>query len=47
MASSEIDFVDPKWRFAERVENLIKKGRTREEAEEIVKIVITTKEQDQ
>lgn len=40
-----IDFNDPKYRFAERVKNLIKKGRTKEEAEEIVQTVITKKEQ--
>jgi hypothetical protein len=42
--SAEIDFTDPKWRFEERVANLVNKGRTQQEAEEIVKTVITTKE---
>jgi hypothetical protein len=42
----KIDFTEPKWRFEERVTNLMNRGRTRKEAEEIVKIVITTKEQD-
>ena len=39
------DFSDPKWRFEERVTRLVNKGLTREEAEEIVKKVIETKEQ--
>lgn len=41
-----LDFADPKWRFAERVINLMNRGRTKEEAEDIVKYVIETKEQD-
>ena len=45
MNDKQIDFTDPKWRFAERVQRLVDRGRTREEAEEIVKTVITTKEQ--
>jgi hypothetical protein len=40
-----LDLTDKKWRFEERVANLIKKGRTREEAERIVQHVIETKEQ--
>lgn len=40
-----IDFSDPKWRLEERVQNLMNRGRTREEAEDIVKYVIETKEQ--
>jgi len=39
-----IDFTEAKWRYEQRVSNLIKKGLTREEAEECVKEVITTKE---
>jgi len=39
-----IDYLDPKWRFEERVERLIRKGCTREEAEAIVRNVIETKE---
>jgi len=39
-----VDYTDPQWRFEERVNNLVKKGRTRKEAEEIVKYVIETKE---
>ena len=39
-----IDFNAPKWRFDERVNNLVKKGRTKEEAEEIVREVILAKE---
>lgn len=42
-----IDFANPKWRFKERIQRLIAKGRTPEEAEEIVVRVITEKEQDQ
>lgn len=41
-----VDIYDPKFRFEERVQHLVAKGRTREEAEEIVKTVITTKEQE-
>ena len=40
-----IDFTDPKWRFKERVQRLVDRGRTRKEAEEIVKYVIETKEE--
>ncbi len=40
-----VDYNDAKWRFDERVNNLVKKGRTKEEAEEIVRYVIETKEQ--
>jgi hypothetical protein len=40
-----IDLKDPKWRFEERVQRLENRGRTRKEAEEIVKYVIETKEQ--
>lgn len=43
----EIDFTDPKWRYDERVKRLVARGRTKEEAEEIVKEVILTKEQPQ
>jgi predicted Ser/Thr protein kinase len=39
-----IDFTDPKWRFEERVERLVNRGRTKKEAEEIVKWVIEHKE---
>ena len=39
-----IDFTLPKWRYEERVNNMMKKGSTREEAEKIVQTVITTKE---
>lgn len=42
----EINFEDSKWRFKERVTNLMNRGRTEQEAEEIVKKVITTKEQE-
>jgi hypothetical protein len=41
----DIDLTEKRWRFAERVENLMQKGLTREEAEQIVKTVIETKEQ--
>jgi hypothetical protein len=41
-----VDYSDPKWRYDARVKRLIGKGRTKEEAEEVVKMVITTKEQD-
>ena len=34
----------PEYRFEERVTRLMNKGRTREEAEQIVKTVIDTKE---
>ena len=40
-----IDYTDPRWRFDERVKNLMNRGRTKEEAENIVKTVILTKEQ--
>jgi len=40
----EIDFTDPKWRYEERVNSMMKKGCTREEAEKIVQTVIKTKE---
>ena len=40
-----VDFNDPRWRFDERVKNLMNRGRTKEEAEDIVKVVILTKEQ--
>jgi hypothetical protein len=40
-----IDFADPKWRFEERVARLMNRGRTKEEAEEIVRYVIEHKEQ--
>jgi len=40
-----IDYTDPRWRFDERVKNLMNRGRTKEEAEDIVKVVILTKEQ--
>ena len=39
-----IDFTLPKWRLEERIANLMRKGHTREEAEAMVKNVITTKE---
>ena len=39
-----IDFADPKWRFEERVTNMMNKGNTREQAEHVVKTVIETKE---
>jgi len=39
------DLSDPKWRFDERVKRLVDRGRTKEEAEDIVRTVITTKEQ--
>lgn len=39
-----LDLNDPRWRFSERVQNLMNRGRTREEAEQIVKYVIETKE---
>lgn len=40
-----IDLTDPQWRFAERVQRLVDRGRTKKEAEEIVRTVIETKEQ--
>lgn len=40
-----IDFADSKWRYTERVQRLVNKGNTQEEAERIVKTVIETKEQ--
>jgi hypothetical protein len=40
------DYTDPKWRFDERVQNLMNRGRTQQEAEQIVKYVIDTKEQE-
>ena len=40
----EIDIHDPKYRFDERVQRLIGRGRTKHEAEEIVEFVIRTKE---
>lgn len=43
----EIDFTDPKWRYDERVQRLMNRGRTKEEAEEIVRDVIRTKENPQ
>ena len=48
----DIDFNDPKWRFEERVSALVQRheksrGITREVAEEIVRKVITEKEQSQ
>lgn len=40
-----IDFTDPKYRFDERVKRLMDKhGRTKQEAEDMVKYVIETKE---
>jgi hypothetical protein len=42
-----VDIHDPKYRFDERVQRLINRGRTKEEAEDIVKDVILTKEQPQ
>jgi hypothetical protein len=39
-----IDFADPRWRYDQRVANLVKKGLTKDEAETAVKNVITTKE---
>jgi hypothetical protein len=39
-----VDFSDPQWRFEERVQRLVDRGRTKTEAEEIVRTVITTKE---
>lgn len=47
-----IDYTDPKWRFEERVTRLVKayedsRGITREIAEQIVRKVITEKEQPQ
>ena len=39
-----VDFSDPQWRFEERVKRLMRKRLTREEAEEIVRTVILTKE---
>lgn len=41
----DIDFTDPRWRFEERVVNLVNKGTSREEAERVVRYVIETKEQ--
>jgi hypothetical protein len=41
-----VDYTDPKYRMEERVQNLMNRGRTREEAENIVKTVIDTKEQE-
>jgi hypothetical protein len=41
-----INFNDPKWYFEERVKRLMAKGNTREEAEQVVKTVITTKERE-
>ena len=48
----EIDIHDPKYRFEERVKRLVEayedsRGITREIAEEIVRKVITEKEQSQ
>jgi predicted Ser/Thr protein kinase len=40
-----IEFTDPRYRFEERVQRLVNRGRTQQEAEEIVKYVIETKEQ--
>ena len=40
----DIDIHDPKYRFDERVQRLIGRGRTKHEAEEIVEFVIRTKE---
>lgn len=45
MEENNVDVHDPKYRFEDRVQNMIKKGRTREEAEQIVTTVILTKEQ--
>jgi hypothetical protein len=39
-----IDFTEARWRYEQRVANLMKKGLTREEAETAVQNVITTKE---
>ena len=41
----EINLADPKWRFEERVVNLMRKGYTREAAERMVEWVIRNKEQ--
>jgi hypothetical protein len=38
------DYTDPKWRYKERVNNLVNKGLSKKEAEEIVSTVIETKE---
>ena len=40
----EIDIHDPKYRYNERVKRLVARGRTEEEAREIVEEVIRTKE---
>jgi predicted Ser/Thr protein kinase len=42
-----IDFTNSKYRFDERVERLVNRGRTKKEAEEIVKWVIEHKEQEE
>jgi hypothetical protein len=45
--AKEIDFDDPKYRFEERVNYWVtRRGMNRKEAEEMIKRVITTKEQD-
>ena len=43
----DIDFTDPKWRYDERVQRLVNRGRTEKEAKEIVEEVIRTKENPQ
>lgn len=39
-----VDLSDPQWRYEERVQRLVNRGSTREEAEQVVKNVIMTKE---
>jgi hypothetical protein len=39
-----IDYTEPRWRLLERVQRLVDRGRTREEAEDIVRKVIREKE---
>lgn len=39
-----IDYTEPQWRFEERVVRLMNRGRTRAEAEDIVRKVIREKE---
>ena len=39
-----IDYSDPKWRLKERVDRLVNRGHSKENAEVMVKYVIETKE---
>jgi hypothetical protein len=41
---NDVNLHDPKYRFEARVKRLVDKGLTREEAEQVVTTVITTKE---